>query len=531
MSILQHFPPGFTPRPLQVDILERVMSAFETGVRFVVIEAPPGVGKTLVATTLARQFGDAWICTVTKQLQNQIIQEFEEIGARELRGRGSYVCKRLIDATYGTPEMGDAHSCEAGAERFRKDPCRAGECPYRLAKAEALKSPMAICNYMSFLYNVGVGKFSIAAGLTPLPDEEEEAAQWVRPLLVCDEAHRLESVLLDHTAVTINAGRLPIKLDLPFPATGNAPACFAWLELFLEDATAEMERDELDEHLTAKARKELRGLMSRAQFAVDHRDAEEWIAEPTEDGKPGFVLKPLTVKSFAERVFKYGDKVVLMSATILDAQKVTAALGINPIDYVFVRTDCPFPVENRQVICSGLNMNKVHRDRSWPQMTHQVGLILEHHEKDKGLVLTSSNEMADYLMAQLPPRAKNRLLVARGADRMEKYQRHVDARYPSVLIAPGFWEGADLKNDLSRFQILPAIPRAQWAGQVAARAGIDPDWYRLIAFQQLIQGLGRSVRNDKDYATSYVFDADLKREAQRADSLLPQWFRDALVFA
>ncbi len=868
--ILDHFPPGFTPRPLQVDILQQVEAAFATGVRFVVLEAPPGVGKSLVEVTLARSMKSAIVCTVTKQLQTQIITEFEGIGARELKGRGSFECSRL-------EEPG---SCELGAEKFRRQPCRPSECPYRVAKAEALKSDLTVCNYHSYLFNWGIGTFSVQAGIAPFDDEE---AQWRRPLLVLDEAHKCfiagtqvdgrriedirvgdrvrsfdpiggasverevkstmrskpsglvavrvsgrrivctpdhpfwtrdgwtaasslsgkyvlsnkanesywtadvdvqmshlqrsvrgertskvdlqpsrqaqstdllfpyvppeqveesvgaelrsvsernrgdrevtvqsspvppdvllqsvpeprddsaawadettcasnalraddprqsdegpshssesvyclegdgleatnsgrewasadrtrtapdgsarmdesgrsdtyqkgrwlphalqsgcrgtevedrdrnrrtespsaqgearrrekgellawtrvddveileqssdgtfggvcpdghvynlevegthtyfvdgvvvhncESVLLDHTSVTVNATNLPIPLDIPFPDANSAPGCFAWLQVFLLDASEVMEREEQTQTLTIKARKELKSLMGKAQFALDHHKAEEWIAEPLGEGQTGFVLKPLTVRSFAHKVFKYGDRVLLMSATILDAAKVTESLGIKPDEYVFVRTDCPFPVANREVIVSGLSMTKAHRGTSWPLMIDQIKMILQAHEHEKGLLLTTSNEMLNYIYAELPGPLRARLILARGVDRLVDYKRHLNSMSPSVLAAPGFWEGADLKNELSRFQILPAVPRPYWGGQVAARATIDPDWYRMQSYQQLIQGVGRSVRSEKDYAVTYVLDAELKREAGRKDTMLPKWFRDALVFA
>lgn len=518
--ILDHFPPNFTPRPLQVDVLNQVEAAFATGVRYVVVEAPPGVGKTLCTVTTARWMRDAWICTVTKQLQAQILRDFEDIGARELRGRGSYQCERLEEG-----------SCELGAEKFRKDPCRPHVCPYRLAKAEAMKSPLAVCNYYSYLYNVGVGSFSAAAGLKPLEDPVAEAAQWVRPLLVCDEAHRIEDMLLRHVSITVDASALPIPLEIPFPDSSDMQGCFAWLQVFLMDANDRLAAEEEHETLTPKARKELMSLIRKAEFALEHREAEEWIAEPLDANKVGFVLKPLTVRSFTGRIFKYGEKVLLMSATILDVKKFTESLGIQEHEYVFIRTDCPFPVSNRTVITGDLNMTQGNRARAWPVMVDQVRFILDYHQKDKGLLLTTSNEMLDYILQNLPSEQRRRLIPARGVDRMVDYQRHIDAMYPSVLAAPGFWEGADLRNELARFAILPAVPRAYWAGQVAARATLDPDWYRLQSYQQLIQGVGRTVRNEHDYSTTYVLDRDLRLEAQRANSLLPQWFKDGLLLA
>lgn len=502
MTVLSHFPlPKI--RPSQEQALVEIAAAFDAGKRFVIFEGPPGVGKSGVAMALARYYKSAWVVTLTKMLQAQYKRDFE---ITELKGRPAFECHRLKE---------EGGTCETGAIVFEKDPCLA--CPYRLAKAVAVKAPTTICNYYSYLYNVGQTSWASAAMLKP----EYAFGKWERPLLVVDEAHEAEDVLLEHTSVTVDATKLP------FPGMPKTPKevepCFAWLELFLQEAS------QVDqESLSASARTQLQRLCKKAEFALSHRE-DEWIVETLEDGKEGFRLKPLTVRTFGERLFKYGERVLLMSATILDAAKMAESLGIE--DYVFVRVPCTFPVDNRPVIVASLKMTKAHRETSWPAVVDQIGIILDAHEHEKGLILTPSNEMLLYIFEGLKQRHRKRMILARGTDRMERYQSHLDSKDPTVLLASGFWEGADLKDDYSRFQILPAIPRPHWSGQVAARGKLDPTWYRWKAFSQLIQGCGRSVRSESDAATTYVLDTALRDEAARGDTMLPDWFREALIYA
>lgn len=508
-------PPGildFFPleriRPVQKQALLEVFTAFQMGKKVVILEAPPGVGKSSLAVALARYYRSAYILTLTKMLQAQYVESFSEI--QELKGRSNFACARLEDI---------AGSCEAGGDRGL---CQPGGCAYRLAKAEAVLADVTVCNYMSYLYSVGTTSFNSAALLDP-EEVTEDPTRWIRPLLICDEAHVVEEVALEHASVVIDLRKIPLDLDFPLPHPENVEGCFAWLELLSRALEAP------GEGLSAKDRKTLRNLRGKVYFALEHRDVERWISEPLSEGRQGFCLKPLTVRSFAARLFQFGERVLLMSATILDAEKMAESLGIT--DYAYVSVPCPFPVENRSVVVSGLNMTKAHRDRSWPRMVDQIELILENHAAEKGLILTPSNEMLEYILKTLPPGLASRLVLARGRNRMERYQHHLDSKLPTVLAASGFWEGADLKNDYSRFQIIPSIPRPFWSGQVAARGKIDPLWYRLQGCMQLIQGLGRSIRSETDAAVSYVFDVELRREAERYDSLLPQWFRDALVMA
>jgi len=194
--ILSHVPSPWTPRPLQVQVLEEAYAAF------VIVEAPTGTGKSLIAATLSRYLGKSYVCTLTKQLQNQYVDLFYDIGARVLKGKSSYHCDQA------------GATCEIGSERF-KDDNRCSPCPYRIAKAAAFAAPMAICNYASYMWNVN----GMQGG--------------IRPLLVCDEAHTCEATLLDHISVTVDATTLPIQVDTPIPHALDTEACFEWLVDFL----------------------------------------------------------------------------------------------------------------------------------------------------------------------------------------------------------------------------------------------------------------------------------------------------------
>ncbi len=528
--ITDFFPAGFTPRPIQAELLEKVEAAFEAGHRFVILEAPPGVGKTHLAATLAARYGSTWFCTVTKQLQAQYRSLFPWI--RELKGRATFTC--VFDSHFDPhdPPLEPPTNCKVGATKHRDEfKCPPKSCPYRVAKAEAVLASATICNYYSYLYNVGFGPFSIAALEDYEPEEDgPDKERWYRRLLICDEAHEIEATICEHSTVTVDTTKLAHWFaDAPVFDAGDIESCFEWLRVFLIAAAALLRENEEYPTLVEDEVAEIEGFCAKAQFALEHDD-ENWIADPLPDPKKkGFVLQPLTVAGMTDPLFRYGKRVLLMSATVLDAQLMADSLGID--DYVFISAPCPFPVKNREIVVSGLNMTKAHRATSWPKMVDQVAMILAGHADEKGLILTPSNEMLNYILEGLPKELADRLILARGQDRMECYQRHLDAEEPTVLAASGFWEGADLKDEFSRFQILPALPRPYWSRQVEARTAIDKTWYRLKTYQQLIQGCGRSVRSESDFSATYCLDGELKREAFRSDTLLPQWFREALIFA
>ncbi len=528
-GVMSEFPPGMSPRPWQGPIIEEVAAAFDGGKRFVVLEAPTGFGKTVAAVTLARYFGKAWICTLTKQLQAQYSGDFERIGARELKGRAAFKCERA----------GSEATCEEGGILFTgRDACgvantpRKGKrkahdeedigdrnpCPYRVAKAQALGAPLCVANYHSYIWNVGAG----SAG-------EEEEDEWERPLLILDEGHEVESVLMDFIGVQINVNSLPFVMPEPLPPKdADTDAYFAWMKKLIDVAKTKM-RDGGASIADIREKTKFERLLRKVGYVLSRKDKEEWVAE-REDRDNVFALKPLTVASFGDKIFQYGQRVLIMSATILDGKKLCQSLGIDLNDAAFVNAPCVFPVENRRVIVGKLDMTKAARDESWPIMVKVVEAILKHHASEKGLILAPSNEMLKYIFKNVDKRLRDRLVLAFGEDRVQKYQEHLVAKHPTVLCGSGIWEGVDLKDDLSRFTIIPAVPRPYWGGQIAARAKLDPVWYRWLTYCQLLQGAGRSVRNETDSAITYVLDKALRAEAERPNSMLPGWFKEALVY-
>jgi ATP-dependent DNA helicase DinG len=63
-------------------------------------------------------------------------------------------------------------------------------------------------------------------------------------------------------------------------------------------------------------------------------------------------------------------------------------------------------------------------------------------------------------------------------DRDETLQRHYKNSKPTVLISPSFYLGVDLKDNLSRFQIIVKVPYADLTNRkVFVMKQRDPNWY------------------------------------------------------
>ena len=77
-------------RPKQDDVLNKICDAYNSGVKIVVLEAPTGFGKSPVAITVARTLGSSYICSATKDLQTQYVNDFPFL--RAVKGMNNFPC-------------------------------------------------------------------------------------------------------------------------------------------------------------------------------------------------------------------------------------------------------------------------------------------------------------------------------------------------------------------------------------------------------------------------------------------------------
>ncbi|MGA8565867.1 MAG: hypothetical protein WB587_14050, partial [Nitrososphaeraceae archaeon] len=58
-------------RPKQLEVLQQIADAINTGYKYIVLEAPTGFGKSPVSMAVGRTLGTSYICSATKDLQTQ----------------------------------------------------------------------------------------------------------------------------------------------------------------------------------------------------------------------------------------------------------------------------------------------------------------------------------------------------------------------------------------------------------------------------------------------------------------------------
>jgi Rad3-related DNA helicase len=533
VTLREHFPAGAAPRAEQarlLDALEDALAEAEqdpTAPRVLALEAPPGVGKSHVAMTLARWSGDAYLLTSQKLLQDQYEREFGD-QLQLVKGRDNYVCERYPDAHVPTSQ--------GMCRRPRGPLC---QCPYARAKAAALAGPIFCTNTWYF------------ATLRHWHAEQLRR----RRLLVIDEAHNLEAQLVNVYTVRFLAAEMKEWFGAPLPHLATAAEYRDVLGGHVERLEGDLETivhaleairppdvepesflqmpPSREEIVLLERRDALEGVLARLRFFVEAA-GDEWVVRYPPEPAATLELVPLAVTAQTrELLTECADLVVLSSAYLGPAGALAESLGFEDGAVRAFKAPSPFPLAQRPMLYRPVAaLSRARQAEQEPALFAEIAAILGAHPRDKGLVHVASYAVARRLIADLARRAPTearRLIFVESSDaKARALQQHRASPHPTVLVSPSLREGVDLPDDFLRFQIVTKMPYGDLGDPwTAARRARDPRWYAIETAKALVQTYGRSCRHADDFGTTYILDAQFARFLQHYRPLLPDWFLDA----
>ncbi len=111
--------------------------------------------------------------------------------------------------------------------------------------------------------------------------------------------------------------------------------------------------------------------------------------------------------------------------------------------------------------------------------------------------------------------------------REKSLEDHLTSKLETVLVSPSMINGVDLKDELSRFQVILKVPFPNLVStKIKKRLDTRPEWYNWKTLVDLLQAYGRSIRNDEDWAETYILDECFDQILENKN--VPQYFLDAL---
>ncbi len=517
---------------MQVRLLAQLADAIEEATedprapRVFLVEAPPGVGKSHVAITLARWSGSAYLLTSQKLLQDQYEREFAD-QIHVVKGRDNYVCERYPDARVTT-----SHGM---CRRPGGPPCR---CPYARARTAALAGSVFCSNTAYFL---------------TLRQWQEEQLP-ARRLLIVDEAHNLESQLTGVFTLTFTPDQMKAWFGAPLPRFDAAEAYRELMadhveRLGREVAQAERGLESLkgarlgeeflrlppsrEEQQLRAERDTLQNMLARLRYFVD-TDDQDWVVRYPETLDAGLEIVPLEVSRLApELLFGAAELVVLSSAYLGRHEALAEYFGLSSVGVRPFSVDSPFPLAQRPIVYRPVgSLSRATLAQLEPALFREVAAIMAGHARDKGLIHAASYAAAKRLerhLAEHAPLEHRRLIwISSAGDKPGALEHHRTSPMPTVLLSPSLREGVDLPDDYLRFQVLTKMPYPDLGDPwTKTRADRDPRWYALATAKALVQAYGRSCRHADDEGVTYVLDAQFARFVTRHRVLLPEWFLDA----
>jgi len=524
-DILSNFP--FSFRGNQEWALNQIADAINRPeIKFVVVQAPTGAGKSPIAMSMAKAAEDAFVLTSNKLLQDQYIRDFDA-DICDLRGRANYQCLKHPGFTCGNSPC---RSTPSGRGACSKEKA----CEYHKALDEAQNGEITSLNFAA-----GISFFNF----TPY--------FFKRKLLIIDEAHLIADNLTNFVEFTVSSSHLQKMLpngsgdNATIPNYPTSKEYLPWLYIVAE-LMAEREKNftgsaKVDmftgaavkfddiENFNRKINKIITEIESDPEnLVVDNTyvDYQKTIVDK-------IALKPVDVSKYAKNnLFRFGQKTLMMSATIINYEEFIKSLGVEPAECVFIDIPSTFPKENRPIIRNYVGqLNKGNMEATMPLIIQNIKEILHNHHDQKGIIHTHTYDTAKKLLYSLEKEFPGRLLFPENSFKQAQVLAfHAASKVPTVLISPSMTEGVDLKDDLSRFQVIVKVPYPYLGDKVVqARMKKSPDWIGWKTLLTLIQAYGRSTRSETDHSATYILDGAFDGLVSRYKKSLPKWFTEAIL--
>ncbi|MFC5971788.1 helicase C-terminal domain-containing protein [Halomarina salina] len=521
--IVEEFPaPSF--RGAQEQALADIRAAFEAGNDVVLVRAPTGSGKSLLARAIAgcaRRAGeDDAAKPVGSYYTTPQVSQLDDVASDPLltdlslvRGKGNYSC--ILPGETMTPV--DQAPC--ARERGFDCPVK-HRCPYFSDRDIASNRDIAAMTLAYFMQMAGSEVFG------------------QRDVVVVDEAHGLAEWAEMYATIELGPSTVPMWGQKPAPAVEDSEDAAKYADTLVtlckrrqEELRSEIELSQEEVAERDRIAELIRELQWFVEDARDPESATTWVVDQHEGAGSKVVVKPMDPERYLKHtVWDRGTKFALLSATILNKEAFCRSSGLDPSRVALVDVEHTFPVENRPLFdATQGKMTYEHREETLPKIARLVVRLMQRHPDEKGLIHAHSYAIAEELVRLLNDFGvgeRVRTHDSEGRDAaLDSWKRSDDA---DVFVSVKMEEALDLKYDLARWQVLCKAPYPNTRDSRVAQRLEDGQWawYYRAALRTVIQACGRVVRAPDDSGATYLADSSLLDLFERARTDMPPWFAE-----
>ena len=555
--------PNFKKLDYQVELAEKIVRSLDKN-DIAICAIPCGYGKTGIAYWLHKLYGKRSIILNHNRIlvdqYDELYHDIDDIGC--VKGKSNYLCP--LDTFAPSVEFAPCQYHRFNCFKRAHD-----QCEYFNLRKKFDKSSLGITNYQMLLSLLEADAYS----------RENNA------LLICDECHNLDAILCDYKTVRINesflesisrlveyisefndlaliedSNRLLEFITEVFYSINennyhkNIDELFTNIMILISMGERLIKRYEEEDSVKSRVKNSLlkiaetiavidRVRLKYIKYLEDIENEIEYVYQEVKiNGKASYTLTPVYVGNYFNQILsQVCEKAVLMSGTVINQENLKRTLGIDKKKTAYFDIPSLYDKENRPILfcnTAGLNKNNsVQGSREFNLIINEMKTIIEHHTKknESGVVFIPSYALGASIRESLEEFLKKLKIQVFSNSSAEDSAEILDQfchskKKKRILISPSFEEGVNFNDDISRYQIIVKTPYLYLGDKrVKAKMERDKDWYETATMTRIIQSSARSVRNKKDYATTYILDTNSYRLYNKMKNYCPQWFNEAVV--
>ena len=556
---------NFILRKEQQKCIDEIIDEIENhSIENIILNAPTGSGKSIIAMYLANYFYEkyqksGYILTSNLALQDQYESDFvnfNQVNFISLKGYQNYTCS----VSNTSVKDGFCRTHDLPSNVTKNLSCYS-TCSYYKRREGAIKSPTALLNYQYWL--VQKNFVGIKYGSTPFKK---------RDFMIFDEAHNIDMILHNHFISFLNSNidshlkklyNIFKKYQINFiPVFFNSDYNY----LRINTTTADHIKKLNEIYNSCKI------IRNCCNAVKDYYSVNVNLKNP--NMSPTLVEEISVINDFLDFLCKLEDFLHYI-VDPFELQNIVITKNPDSIHYnsvdsrkyfnLFFHRHCP-PIKIFMSATWGSNFgfimksysldpNKtkvIHVNPGWNydnspviylkksgEMTYNKKVnsinrnlsllkdVLENHKNENGIIHTVNYEISNLIKAKVN---NSRLIFYSNSKEKEKAIEDF-LNNGGILVGPSHFEGMNFEGDTSRFQVLMKVPYMTLADSfVAEKSKRNPMWYSWKTFLTLLQGVGRSVRNDKDWCKTYIIDGSFEKFFDLNYSFFSKEFQDRLRY-